>query len=214
MEKISYKHEIIHGRILEIEHHSIDSANGTDEFDEITIVDLDQNTFDKITTNEPNLYVGEKIIVMHYAWATIKKLVIIDGIIDKNRYDNAVRDSQKMPNGWICEPKVELVEDFGTVEFDDTDIWETNRWKNIEYYIRPYNDPKNLYPLTNYYQLEPLKKGGDIVAQTLYITHPDGEITTEQQVMSRKTYDEYINNDEDLNKKRFELPKIPTTPTR
>ena len=191
-DKLSYEHYVTYGKILNFEEYYIDG-----NIKWISVLDADTNTTYKVWQDlvfESNLYVGEEIAVIHHVWHTpFDSQFVIEGIIDKNRYDNTVRDSQKIPKGWICEPKVEYVEDFGIMANDTT---KESAFGSLQFGFRPNNDPKKLYSVGDYCLIGNFTNGEEAVAQTYYITKPNGETTTVKQIISKKKYDERLSKNQ------------------
>ena len=174
--KINFKHYVTFGRISSISK------------DVIRVKDETLNRFYNIDSEDvydPKIYPGENIAIIHYLWETPFGFdIVIDGIIDKYEYDNVIRDSQRVPKGWKQEPKVVLVEDVGVMEYD-TDYTTQKAICSF----RPNNDQKRLYSIEGYKMDEGFKPGVEAVAQTYYITRPNGETSEHKQVLTMAEYD-------------------------
>ena len=122
----------------------------------------------KVYDDFSDLYIDEEVVVINYSVLIPPVFpctrIEFRGVMDRKKYENPIRESQKLPKGWAQEPNVALVEDFGTVEGDANNM-----------YIRPINEPDTLYSLNDYHVDGNLINHEDIVAQTYYITYPNGK---------------------------------------
>ena len=162
---------------------------------EITVEDDTQDKTYAVEANnnyDPNLYIGESIVVTTYRWDTpFDFIVAINGIIDRKAYDNAIRTSQRIPKGWICKPKVELIETFGTIECTDGD----DSYRPIDCSKMFFNDSKELLPLGDYHSFELYTNHEEAVAQIYTITYPNGNIEEYKRLLPKKKYDKCLNGD-------------------
>ena len=63
------------------------------------------------------------ILTYTYTWPDTRKTIIY-GLIDRKKYENPIRESQKLPKGWIHEPRFKVDEQYGTItKVDDFGIY-------------------------------------------------------------------------------------------
>ena len=138
---------------------------------------------------DEGLYEGEYVYILKYTIEMDEcRPITVEGIVDMKKYENPIRESQKMPKGWLNEPNVVLVEDYGTIE-----VITSDNLMKPNFYFCPECDPSKLYPLNDYYIDEPLRKGVIAIAQTYYITYPDGDGEEYRQVFSKARYTTNVN---------------------
>ena len=133
----------------------------------------------------PGLYEGEEVVALSYTYTWIngcKKTLA--GIIDKKLYDNAIRDSQKMPKGWLHEPIFEEKITHGVV------LARTE--KTITYIPDSENEPKTIndYDCFFHSNFRKINVGDEIVEYEYTHIFPDGTRHNPTKDLYRK--DEFL----------------------
>ena len=150
-------------------------------------VNPDGSLFAKWITPRPyddvsDFYVGEEIVILEYNCPSPIEIKSLYGIVDRKKYDSAVRDSQKLPKGWKHEPYIGFCIIQGELSFFEDDYMTYA-------YVQPEGEKEYCFEEFEGFNIA----GGDDVVVTGYgITFPDGR---------KKLYDVTIyNKDEYYNK--------------
>lgn len=175
--KVNFEHYVTFGVVLSF----------TNDF--IVVFDNTQNSAGHIRKEncDDNLCKGDEIAIIHYEFEFPCDIFKFNGIIAKNRYDSAIRESQQLPKNWTCRPKIELIENFGTIHYTGNDTLE-----KVTYNFRPFDQPEYLFPLENYFTNERFTNGEEVVVQTYCITRPNGEYKMHKCLLSKKQYDKLL----------------------
>ena len=175
MIKFGFEHTIKYKKILEIKEKEIDLS--------------DENGINSFITKEcvydSNLYEGEEVVVLSYKWSTPEGYISfdLDGIMNKSRYDNAVRDSQKLPKGWIREPSFEVSEDIGTIKAFTDSIGAREKL------FQSYNNPNVKYSFEEVLGLNKMVDGEDIVILTYTLNYPNGQTKSMKEAFTLPYYE-------------------------
>ena len=134
-----------------------------------------------------NFYSGQKVICIMYRYSLIKKSLYdyYDiGVVDENIYNNAVRDSQRIPKNWLHLPTLNNTVEYGTIVQKDKDYIYFVADKTIEM--------KQLSIKETIVDFEGLKVGSRVaVASFSYITSTDTEIKN-VIIYKAQVYKDYI----------------------
>ena len=142
-----------------------------------------------------DLKVGEECVIFHYS--DRDGMNIIHGVMNKNKHDNAVRDSQRLPKGWIHEPYYTIEETHGII-------------RNIDFDNRGWRVIKILFDLEHYITVREKEDcirtlnfnlGENVVIIKKVIFLPNGKRKEEKQLWNKKAYLAYI---EDYNERKKE----------
>ena len=172
MEKNSVKKYVAHCTIKSIANDGLVLLHS----DGVTTEVVSKNNCDDFS----DLYIGQEVVCLLYRFSYA---TVIKGVIDKVKYENAVRDSQKLPKGWICEPKQFTITIHGIVNYkkngDKIDTW-----------IKEDSSDK-LYHFDNFYSFG-VYDFSRVVALITVTTYPNGHTET-----SAKIWNEYKYNNPD-----------------
>ena len=146
-----------------------------------------------IDPNKYNLKEGQEVIFLDYGvrfecidYLTSNPLISIIGICDKKTYENAVRDSQKLPKGWLHEP-------YYTIDVNrGTKVYEFNGENTFVLpYMRPDNAPNTQYLIHNddTYDVSTTLLRDRIVETTFTIIYPDDSVKTTKIIFDENEYD-------------------------
>ena len=116
MKTLKFDKDVIFGNIIEVYNNLVlaELDDRTFAFDDEPVRlkrHIDKEEYD----NFSDLKVGEECAVFYYSGFLWKTYAPITGIMSKNKYDNAIRDSQRLPKGWIHEPYYTVEETHGFI---------------------------------------------------------------------------------------------------
>ena len=138
---------------------------------------------------------GEECAIFQYL--DFLGLSTIHGITNKNKYDNAIRESQQLPKGWKHEPYYTVEETHGfirSIEHSNDDYIVIKILIDVEHSITISTKDYELYSL-NF----DLGENVVIIKKTIFL--PNGEQKEEKQVWNKKTYLAYIESNNERKKK-------------
>ena len=119
---------------------------------------------------------GQAVVVIEYEVLGN----VCRGICDKSKYDNAVRDSQKIPDDWVCEPKVEEIEIHGILKKSVNMLYTSA-------YVYPDGDLNNPIFFERPLLID-AASGDRVKVMALKVTYPDGK----PRILRAEIYDEEI----------------------
>ena len=133
-----------------------------------------------------DLYTGEEIYILEY----IDSPRLIYGFVDRKKYENPIRESQKLPKGWIREPYMGFITIQGKLEFDDTTFED-------EIHICSNDGKKYTLAMYDFNNFEDFKfvNGDEVVITSNGIIYPDGSIGFNDTNIYKK--DEYYSKYKD-----------------
>ena len=177
MDNERLKREIIYGKV-----HVINKEG-------IIIEDLESDRiswFDMSTTDDDysDLYEGEEVIVLSYTYTwSNDSTKEIKGIVAKSRYDNAVRDSQGLPKGWLHEPIFKEKEIHGVV---------LDRTENTITYMPDLENKPRTINTSDYSRLPYISIDDDIVDYEHICILPDNRIISKKQLYHEKVFNKTV----------------------
>ena len=200
---IFLQHYIKYGKITKKSNDRIEvfnySKDGPYDFTNFSIFkgNIQDSDFDSLKE-------GQEIAILYYTYNNVHnngELFSCMGICDKNQYDNPIRDSQKLPKGWIHEPYYTISIRRGTLVYE-TDV--NSKIYIAHPYMRPDDTPNTQYAIkgeniwfdkyktdgdNTYINSRALLNGDRIVELTFTITLPDDKIETRKIIINEDEYD-------------------------
>ena len=171
-----------YGTITYIENNSFiivkgKEANGANFNESLNAADFDDFS---------DLYEGEEVAILTYKCDFYNTTVTIIGVVDKKQYDGAIRDSQKLPKGWLHEPYIGFATIQGKLELEDTNGYfpEAHVWTNdLDEYVFDIFDGLKVDNSLN------ADNGDDVVVTGYGIVYPNNKPHLEDIAIYKK--DEY-----------------------
>lgn len=182
MEKPKFESSIWHGVVNRVDNNLINIIRLY--VDKESTLSMDDAVLPNIEGKYSNLKEGQQVVVMEYSYTNLNgtKRTEVD-ICDATKYNCAVRESQQLPNGWICMPRFNVSEIRGIV----TIVYSEE--KKVEFV----DDSGRIYIL-EYDELDCSKyyAGQRVIINATYKhTKSDGKIDTEYLMVpcDEKAYD-------------------------